>query len=41
VFPVRNDRHLHMKSKVMPVTGRGGLQAYDMSRILDCLYSWQ
>jgi hypothetical protein len=25
VFPVRYEHHLHIKSKVIPVTGRGGL----------------
>jgi hypothetical protein len=37
MFPVMYDHYLHLKSKAIPVTGRGGLQGCDMLRIPHCL----
>jgi hypothetical protein len=38
VFPVRYE-HLHIKSKAISITGRGGLLVGEISRIPHCLDS--
>jgi hypothetical protein len=37
VFPVRYEYYLHIKSKAVSVTGRGGLYGCEMLRTLHCL----
>jgi hypothetical protein len=35
VFPVRYEHHLHIiKSKAVPVTGRGGLQVFPVRYVI-------
>jgi hypothetical protein len=40
VLPVRYEHNLHIKSKALPVTGRGGPQLSETSRLLRFLESW-
>jgi hypothetical protein len=33
VFPVRYEHHIHVGSKAIPITGRRGIQDFEMLRI--------
>jgi hypothetical protein len=38
VFPALYEHHLHITGKAISVTGRSGLKACEVLRILHCLY---